>query len=200
MIVGILDSGLGAIAVLNKLIKYHKEATYYLYLDNKHLPYGNKNDKQLKSYLNDAMSFFLEKKCDLVIIACNTISTVFVKDEFPKINVITPVNYVQQSILKLNNPLILATKKTVESEIYNADCRACHKWASEIEFGLVNIAQYSNYLNNYENIVLACTHFSFIYNYLVKKYPNKNFMDSADLLAKNITIDNSPLKINVHRT
>ncbi len=134
MIVGILDSGLGGIAVLNELIKLNKLTHYIYYGDYKNLPYGNKNDMQLKSYLKAAKSFFLSKKCDFVIVACNTLSTIIENDNY----FITPIQYIKNiiNINKKSKILVLATKKTIKSEVYksnNTICISCPKFVKIIE-------------------------------------------------------------------
>ena len=46
--IGIFDSGLGGLAVLNELSKKHK-ANYFYLGDNKNVPYGDKSNEEIKN-------------------------------------------------------------------------------------------------------------------------------------------------------
>ena len=45
--IGVFDSGLGGISVLNNLIKLMPYENYVYYADSNHFPYGKKSKKEL---------------------------------------------------------------------------------------------------------------------------------------------------------
>ena len=91
--IGIYDSGIGGISVLNVLREYVRselpqEHVRYVYLcDNLHYPYGTKKTEDLVSFVCETVRKMLAKySIDILIIACNTASTVvlpYLRDMFP---------------------------------------------------------------------------------------------------------------------
>ncbi len=72
--IGIFDSGHGGLTVFKeiaaKLSKYD-----YLYLgDNARAPYGTRSFETVYEYTLQAVKWFFEQGCELVILACNTAS------------------------------------------------------------------------------------------------------------------------------
>ena len=208
MKIGILDSGLGGLIVLKELINHHKTTHYLYYGDYQHAPYGNKNDMQLQSYYRAAMSFFLANHCDFVIVACNTLSTII--DPIEK-RCITPIPYVQKEIIvqKDKNILVLATKRTIKSEVYqfkNCNTIACPKFVKYIEDNPQKnmdkvIRHYLKKYQDIETIVLGCTHYHLlipqIKNYI--KHP-LTFIDSSMLLVNQLKINSEPLQVDLYVT
>lgn len=208
MKIGILDSGLGGIVVLKELIKQNKLAHYVYYGDYQHTPYGNKNDMQLQSYLNAAMSFFLKKECELVIIACNTMATIIQKAPIPYI---TPILIVRQKIAQNKNKkiLVLSTKKTMDSQVYhfeNTTNLACPKFVEELEKNpnakkIKSIHRYLHKYKDFEMIVLGCTHY-FLLKEQIQNYFHKKieFIDSSQELANHIQFKNDTLHVELYVT
>ena len=75
MTIGLCDSGLGGLTVLKELkIKFPNND--YIYIgDNQNLPYGNKSKEELTKLGQNLIDFLNEKKVDLIIIACGTLSS-----------------------------------------------------------------------------------------------------------------------------
>ncbi|MEO5647800.1 MAG: glutamate racemase, partial [Chitinophagaceae bacterium] len=72
--IGIFDSGYGGLTVLKELIN-ELPAYDYLYLgDNARAPYGTRSFETVYHYTVDAVKWFFEQGCSLVIVACNTAS------------------------------------------------------------------------------------------------------------------------------
>src|SRR3989344_2732124 len=73
--VGVFDSGLGGLFTLRALVR--KLPVYdYVYLgDTKRVPYGNRSPETIYEFTRQAVEYlFLQQKCKLVILACNTAS------------------------------------------------------------------------------------------------------------------------------
>ena len=68
MHIGIFDSGLGGINVLNELIKKYPNNHYTFLGDTKNLPYGTKNIDELNKLSCSNVDFLLTKNVDLIII------------------------------------------------------------------------------------------------------------------------------------
>ncbi len=74
MAVGIFDSGLGGLTVLDAVQKRLPEVPFVYFGDNAHTPYGVRTPDDIYDLTTAAVSRMFEAGCDLVILACNTAS------------------------------------------------------------------------------------------------------------------------------
>src|SRR5688500_9167719 len=96
--IGIFDSGIGGLTVADAIHKILPQETLIYFGDTAHLPYGDKSPHAIRSYAEKISAFLLENKCKMIVIACNTASSIAyetVKDHFGKtvdvVDVINPV-------------------------------------------------------------------------------------------------------------
>lgn len=195
ILIGIIDSGLGAINVLNNLIKQKKYNEYILILDYLYNPYGNKSEEVLYNRLLYLIKILKNKGCKKIIIACNTLSIVAFK--YNVLNVITPLSYFKKEISNYNNGLLLATKYTIDSNYYKCGNSMSSDLVNYIEGrNSKNINEYNNIINNYDVLLLGCTHYGLIKN----KFINKKIVDSAKVLADNFNLKSDKLIVNIYVT
>jgi len=128
-IIGVFDSGLGGLTVLNEFLKtipnYH-----YIYLgDNARVPYGNKSRELIYEYTRQAIDFLFGKGANLIIVACNTASAEALRsiqqNYLPKrwpgrrvLGVIRPVAEFAAQTKGIKKVGIIGTKATVASQTY----------------------------------------------------------------------------------
>ncbi|MEP2769742.1 MAG: aspartate/glutamate racemase family protein [Paracoccaceae bacterium] len=74
MAVGIFDSGLGGLTVLDAAQKRLPEVDFTYLADSAHAPYGVRTADDIFDLTTDAVSRLFDAGCDLVILACNTAS------------------------------------------------------------------------------------------------------------------------------
>lgn len=74
MAVGIFDSGLGGLTVLDAVSKRLPDVDFVYYGDNAHAPYGVRDADDVYDLTTKAVSALWDQGCDLVILACNTAS------------------------------------------------------------------------------------------------------------------------------
>ena len=74
MAVGIFDSGLGGLTVLQAVSKRLPDVPFVYLGDNKHAPYGVRTADDVYALTTAAVDSLFEAGCDLVILACNTAS------------------------------------------------------------------------------------------------------------------------------
>lgn len=74
MAVGIFDSGLGGLTVLDAVSKRMPDVPFVYYGDNAHAPYGVRDAEDIFNLTTAALSRMWDEGCDLVILACNTAS------------------------------------------------------------------------------------------------------------------------------
>ncbi|MEZ5769496.1 MAG: aspartate/glutamate racemase family protein [Paracoccaceae bacterium] len=74
MAVGIFDSGLGGLTVLDAVTARLPDVPFVYYGDNKHAPYGVRDANDVYELTTTAVARLWDEGCDLVILACNTAS------------------------------------------------------------------------------------------------------------------------------
>jgi glutamate racemase len=123
--IGVFDSGIGGLTVAKEICNLLPEESVTYFGDLAHLPWGNKSKQTICNYALKITDFLLDRGCKIIVIACNTASSValpaieaFVGDRAHVINVIDPVvNFVQKNYTNQTIGLI-ATKQTVSSGAY----------------------------------------------------------------------------------
>jgi len=74
MAVGVFDSGLGGLTVLEALLRRMPEVPFVYYGDNAHTPYGTREAEDIYNLTCAGVERLWQEGCDLVILACNTAS------------------------------------------------------------------------------------------------------------------------------
>ena len=155
--IGVFDSGYGGLTILKELVKALPQYDYLYLGDNARAPYGTRSFETVYQYTLEAVDWFFEQGCELVILACNTASakalrTIQQKD-LPAygpskrvLGVIRPTAEVIGRFSESGQLGVLATKGTVISESYILEIahffpemsvfqQACPMWVPLIENG-----------------------------------------------------------------
>ena len=74
MAVGVFDSGLGGLTVLDAVQKRLPDVPFVYYGDNAHAPYGVRTADDIYDLTVAGVQRLFDAGCDLVILACNTAS------------------------------------------------------------------------------------------------------------------------------
>lgn len=202
MRIGLFDSGIGGLTVLKAFVKYHPNNEYFYYGDTLNVPYGDKSIDELKTYTTKAVEYLLNKKIDILVIACGTVSANlydYIKKSIniPVYSVISEIpKYIEQNNYK--KTLAMATqaainshafKNTIKSEVIEL---ACPKLVPLIEndkkdeLKLV-VQDYLKDYNDIDSIILGCTHYPLIKD-IIKEYVGNNvsLIDMGEILAQSI--------------
>lgn len=158
-----IDSGKGLLIYLKYLLKDNIKGKYYFYFDEENFPYGNKNDEELYLILKDKIRLAYLLKCNHLFIACNTLSTIYLKNKFDtklKIDNVLDVNLTHM----LPNYYYLGTKVTYEYlKSKNVKVINAYELASYIEhLDIYKIIKYIKNNNLPHNLILSCTHYPLI--------------------------------------
>ena len=78
--IGIFDSGIGGLTVLKKIIQVLPNERYIYYADTDNVPYGTKPKEDVKKYIKNAIDFLVSKNVKSIVIACNTATSIAVKE------------------------------------------------------------------------------------------------------------------------
>lgn len=79
MAVGVFDSGLGGLTVLDAVSRKMPDMPFVYFGDNAHAPYGVRTHDDIYNLTCDATERLWAEGCDLVILACNTASAAALK-------------------------------------------------------------------------------------------------------------------------
>ncbi|MCY7360597.1 MAG: aspartate/glutamate racemase family protein, partial [Ignavibacteria bacterium] len=93
--IGVFDSGIGGLTVAKSLFEILPNENIIYFGDTARLPYGTKSKDTVIRYSKEITKFLLNKNVKMVVVACNTASSVaipFLKEisNVPVIGVIKP--------------------------------------------------------------------------------------------------------------
>jgi len=74
--IGIFDSGLGGLAILKDIVKLLPKYNYIYLGDNARVPYGSRSPELIYSFTQKAVDYLFSHNCQLIILACNTVTAV----------------------------------------------------------------------------------------------------------------------------
>lgn len=210
--IGIFDSGIGGLTVAHAIKNELPNENLIYFGDTAHLPYGDKSTATIQAYAIKIADFFLQQKCKVIVIACNSASAAandllkeYVASRATIINVIDPmVDYVSQHQTG-KTVGVIGTKQTINSQIYpdsitsmNAGVEvkslATPLLVPMIEEGFLHNRIAHDVIDKYlgdetisgiDSLVLGCTHYPIIKDEL-KDFYNKEIeiLDSSIVTAK----------------
>ena len=179
--IGVFDSGVGGLSVVNAIKKALPDAEVIYVEDKENVPYGSKSVDELRQLV---MPIFRElaTRCDVIVVACNTITTTLIKELRATLDVplvgMEPMVKPAAEQSKTGVIAVCATPATLHSERYNWLKATyaqhtkvlepdCSDWATMVEKEQVDrdkIKQTveSVIVDGADVIVLGCTHFHWI--------------------------------------
>ncbi|KJY58143.1 Glutamate racemase [Lactobacillus kullabergensis] len=207
--IGLLDSGVGGLTVVKKIIgKMPHEATVFIG-DNAHIPYGDKSKAEIIALTKQSVNFLLSKNVKLIIFACNTATAVAMKAiqkeiEPQIIGVIQSGAVAAANATKNKNVAVVATKMTVGLHAYQKEIQTRDPEITVSELATPQIvplieanAGHQAYMaalkkillpiNNLgvDTLVLGCTHYPIIRNEFAQCVkPAVQIIDPADQVAQ----------------
>ena len=217
MRVGVFDSGLGGLTVVQALSRVIKGADIYYIADTKNAPYGEKSPQQILQYSLDITAYFVkEYQIDALIIACNTATSAAVKilrETYPQLIIIGTEPGIKPALEQTMSRKVgvLATPATLLGEKYQdllnvlsvkEDVtlyeQACPGLVEQIEQGRIESLKTFEMLekwlkpmreNNVDTIVLGCTHYPLVAQKIEEIMQRKmNLIHTGDAIAKRLLL------------
>jgi glutamate racemase len=216
--IGVFDSGIGGLTVAKSLFEILPNENIIYLGDTARLPYGTKSKETVILYSIECLKFLLSKNVKMIVVACNTASSVAVPflqkiTKIPVIGVLIPGSRGAVKKTKNNKVGIIGTLGTVKSKAYSKEIhkinkdisvysQPCSLFVQLAEDGWTDnkIAQLTaeEYLkglkkNHIDTMILGCTHYPILKN-TIKKVMGKEItlIDSGEETAievKKILID-----------
>lgn len=212
--IGIFDSGIGGLTVARAIRKLLPNESLIYFGDTAHLPYGEKASESIRNYSIRIADFLLSQQCKMIVIACNTASSIAfekVKEHVGNrafvVDVINPVVDGVSARRNLHKIGVIGTRATIRSRAYprrihgrNPELRvaslATPLLASMIEEGFFNNSISQSIINDYlsrpglkgiDTLILACTHYPLIKKEIREFYGGKiQIVDSAEIVAARV--------------
>jgi len=215
MKVGVFDSGLGGLTIVQSLIKVIKGAEIYYVADTKNAPYGEKPPEQILQYSLDITQYLVgTHQIDSLVIACNTATSAAVKHirtHYPSLLVVGTEPGIKPAFeqSKTGKVGVLATPATLKGEKYqqlaSSLCltkevtlfeQACPGLVEQIERGEMQSERTKMMLENWlapmresdvDTIVLGCTHYPLVSDLIENVMQRRmNLIHTGDAIAQHV--------------
>ena len=212
MKIGFFDSGIGGTTILDAVKKVLPGEEYKYIADTKNCPYGEKTAEELKVITDACVRELVDWGAQIIVIACNTATTrciAYLRERYPGVQFVgtePAIKVATDSGAK--NILVMATPSTVTSERtrvlindnrkpgQDIELLACPGLASTVEkyYGTDDCRPIIDLLGrlflgvatNPEVIVLGCTHYSLIKDYIRDFYPRARLVDGCEGVARRV--------------
>ena len=216
MKIAVIDTGLGGINLLNKLINKFPNNEYIYFCDNLNCPYGVKESNIVKKYIINILTYLEKNNINLLIVACNTIST-FIDDlrkdfSFPIYTILDYNAKLLNQKYQFKKVTIIATSLTIRSDAYlyktnNVEIQFVNgsyltklieeNNEIEIEKEINSLIKQCN--KDSEAVLLGCTHYALYLNTFIKQCHKKIFIEGTKELINNLPLNNfkSPFNLKV---
>ncbi|MDE6546859.1 glutamate racemase [Lactobacillus isalae] len=207
--IGVLDSGLGGLTVLKKVIeKMPNESTIFIG-DQANMPYGDRSKEEIISLTRDSVNFLLSKDVKIIIFGCNTATAVAmstIQKEVPLqiIGVVQSGALAAARTTESKNVAVIGTNATIDSHSYLKEIQyrdpeikvsefaqprlaplAEADPAEDIKRAVVNESLTPLKDADYDTLVLGCTHYPLLREEIVAVVgQDKKIVDPADQVAQ----------------
>ncbi|MDD3026789.1 MAG: glutamate racemase [Erysipelotrichaceae bacterium] len=204
--IGVFDSGVGGLTVVNTLRNILENEDIIYIGDNHHSPYGNKTVAQLYRYASTIIEYLIAREVKMIILACNTTSANVLEqlqNDYPDVLMIGVIDATVNDFMSRNlkSTLIIATQATVNSLKYSGKIRGfdpdivVHEKATPELVPLVESGKYKSgieeelhgYLDEYhgevESIILGCTHYPILVDQILKVMPGIRCISSSQAIG-----------------
>jgi glutamate racemase len=183
--IGIFDSGLGGLSVVNALIKLLPGEDIVYFGDTGRVPYGTRSRQTIEGYTRQDIAFLQSKNVKLIIAACGTVSSVasHVGETcgLPFLGVVKPTAAAAVKTTKNKKIGVIGTAATIASNSYSKEIalldpsvevfgQPCQLFVQMVEEGFLDVddpipnAVCRRYLQplidqQVDTLILGCTHF-----------------------------------------
>ncbi len=182
--IGIFDSGIGGLTVVKRIISMFPNENIVYFGDTARVPYGTKSNSTVIEYAIQDTRFLINKNVKLIIVACNTASSVALQQlktnfNIPVIGMINPGAKLALKKTKNKRIGVIGTNATINNKAYSNELKkldnslsvfekACPLFVPLAEEGWLNhkatklIAE--EYLSELiekeiDTLILGCTHY-----------------------------------------
>jgi len=210
--IGIFDSGIGGLTVVRALMEELPGYDIVYFGDTARTPYGNKSPDTVIKFALENTEFLLSKGAKIIVMACNTASSVATDDmtkrfDVPIFEVITPAVELSVKTSKKLRVGVIGTRATIKSGIYSKKIKelkpeakvysyACPLLVPLVEEGWLKKPETTMIVKKYlhplkvrqiDTLILGCTHYPILKNIIQSKIGKRvNIIDSSVTVAEEV--------------
>ena len=191
--IGIFDSGIGGLSVWREIAALMPNESTVYFADNANCPYGSRSEDEITDFCEKITDFFIERKCKIIVVACNTATSMVIwrlRRKYSELPFVGIEPALKPAVLRSKTGRIgvLATSGTLKSRLFN---KTKERFAGSVEItategnGLVELIENGKqdaleteillrkYIepmsdNGIDCLVLGCTHYPFLSDVLKK--------------------------------
>ena len=187
--IGVFDSGIGGLTVVRALTRHLPHENIVYFGDTARVPYGPKSPQVVREYAAQDADFLLSKDVKMIVIACNTVSSVALDvvqkhARVPVAGLILPGAAAAVGASKKKRIGVIGTRATVNSNAYThairqldgdttVSARECPLFVPLAEEGWTDHAVTGMVAREYlfpltlekiDTLILGCTHYPILRN------------------------------------
>jgi glutamate racemase len=212
--IGVFDSGIGGLTVVRALMNRLPHENIIYFGDTARVPYGPKSAQVVREYTAQDTDFLLSKNVKMIVIACNTVSSVAVDvvqkhAKMPVVGVILPGSESSIQTTKKKRVGVIGTLTTILSNAYTNAIRQidssvevfsqpCPLFVPLAEEGWIDHSATEAIAKEYlfplklqkiDTLILGCTHYPILKNIIQKTIGESvHLIDSGECTA--VTVEN----------
>lgn len=196
--IGIFDSGIGGLTVVKSMMEQLPGYDIIYFGDTARTPYGSKSAETVIRYSLQNTRFLLEHGAKIIIMACNTASSVASNRlaesyDVPIFEVVTPAAEYAVKISKKMNIGVIGTRATIKSGVYENKIKAmkpeakvysapCPLLVPLVEEGWLKKPETVMIIKKYlhplkvrqiDTLILGCTHYPLLKDKIQRKIGKK---------------------------
>lgn len=214
--IGFFDSGLGGLTCMPYLMKALPKERVIYFGDTARTPYGSKAPSTIRLFSMQIADFLVKENVKMIVIACNTVSSICLTElqqKYPGIPIVGIIQPAAETVAETcsseNHIGIIGTKVMIKSNAYedqihslnsalNLYSTPCPTFVPLIEEGIIQneimdlsiryyLDQFISY-NRIDTLVLGCTHYPLIRKNLEKLYPGLRIINPSEEIIRHITL------------
>jgi len=211
-LIGVFDSGVGGISVLQEIRAVLPDADLVYVADSGHCPYGGKSYAEIRARAVAITGFLVDAGCQVVVVACNTATAAAIehlRSEFNQVPIVGMEPALKPAAAATRSGVVgvLATGATLGGERFAglaervADgiellTQPCPGLVEQVEAGQLDGPATDALLRRYvepllargaDTLVLGCTHYPFLRPALTRLVgPNVALIDTGAAVARQV--------------
>lgn len=209
--VGVFDSGVGGLSIAATIHQFYPAESIVYFGDREHFPYGSRWEEEVQGLATAAADFLIEHGAKVIVVACNTASSVALKPlrsrfSVPFVGVVPGIK--PGSLLSGAARVgVLATAATFQTRVFtelveqfaegvDVRCQVCPDLVALVEAGEIDSPRLDGLIGGYlrpllaegvDTLVLGCTHYSFL-SPVIRRVagPGVTIIDTAVPVARQV--------------
>lgn len=210
--IGIFDSGIGGLTVVREFMQHLPGYDIIYFGDTARTPYGSKSPGTVVEYARQNTEFLLEHGARIIVMACNTASSVATDTlvqsyDVPVFEVVTPAVELAVQATRYGRIGVIGTRATINSGIYEKKIlqlapqarvysRACPLFVPLVEEGWIQRPETAMIVKKYlhplkvrriDTLILGCTHYPLLKETIQRKIGKQvRVIDSSVAITRKV--------------